>query len=114
GVGLLLLMTLLVLSGCRYPTDIEHSLEKIEGGVLDVGLTENPPWVIRTDEGPAGLEPEIIADLARQLGAKVHWHWDGESALLKALKEHQLDLVIGGLTQGSGLGKLAAPTKPYY
>lgn|GEM_PF-402919 len=114
GVALLLLTALLVLSGCRYPTDIEHSLENIRGKVLNVGLTENPPWVMRSDNGPAGLEPEIVAALAEELDAEVHWHWGSESALLQALEERQLHLVIGGLTKHSRLSELAAPTKPYH
>ena len=111
---LLLLTTLLILSGCRYPTDIEHSLEKIRGKVLNVGVTENPPWVMRSDNGPAGLEPEIVAALAEELDAEVHWHWGSESVLLRALEERQLHLVIGGFTKNSRLSKLAAQTRPYH
>lgn len=114
GVAILFLVTLLILSGCRYPTDTEHSLERIRGGVLNVGVTENPPWVMRSDNGPTGLEPEIIAELAEELGAEVRWHWGGESVLLQALEARQLDLVIGGLTKNSRLTKLASPTKPYH
>jgi len=115
GLSMLLLAAIMLsLAGCHYPTDIEHSLDKIKGGVIEVGLTENPPWVIRTPDGPAGLEPEIIERLAGQLNAEAHWHWGEESDLLQALKERQLDLVAGGLTQKAHLSKDAAPTKPYY
>lgn len=114
GVALCLLIVLLALTGCRYPTDIEHTSEKIRGGVLDVGLTENPPWVMRSDNGPAGLEPELIKELAENLDADVRWHWGSEGVLVQALKEHQIDLVIGGITKSSSLSKLAALTKPYY
>lgn len=102
------------MAGCRYPTDIEHTSEKIRGGVLDVGLTENPPWVMRSDNGPAGLEPELIKELAEKLDPDVRWHWGSEGVLVQALKEHQLDLVIGGITTNSSLSELAALSKPYY
>ncbi len=102
------------LLGCRYPKDIEHSMERIQDGVLEVGLTENPPWVIRREDGPAGLEPEIIRSLAEQLNSEVHWHWDSEDDLLAALQHRQLDLVIGGLTKRSRLSSQAALTRPYY
>lgn len=112
--AMLLLVAAMTLVGCRYPTDAEHSLERIRGGVMKVGLTENPPWVIRNADGPAGVEVEIIGRLAEQLDADVQWYWDNESALLQALKAHQLDLVAGGLTKSSRLSKFAAPTKPYF
>lgn len=104
----------LALLGCRYPTDIEHTMERIQNGVLEVGLTENSPWVIRTNDGPAGLEPEIIRSLAEQLNSEIRWHWDSEDDLLAALQHHQLDLVIGGLTNRSRLSQQAALTRPYY
>lgn len=105
---------LLVLSGCRFPTDIEHTTQKVTGAVIKVGVTENPPWVVRTPDGPAGLEPEIILDLAEQFDAEVSWHWGTESELLAALKQYQLHLVVGGLTDSKHLRKLSALTKPYY
>lgn len=111
---LLLLIAAMALAGCRYPTDVEHSLERIGGGTMKVGLTENPPWVIRSDDGPAGVEVEIIERLAERLNADVQWYWDNESTLLQALKAHQLDLVAGGLTKSSRLSKFSAPTKPYF
>lgn len=39
------------LLGCRFPTDIEHTMDRIQGGVLKVGVTENPPWVVRSANG---------------------------------------------------------------
>ena len=85
----------------------------VRGGVLDVGVTENPPWVIRTDGEAQGLEPEIVRSLADQLSAEVRWHWGTESELLRALRQFQLDLVIGGIAKNNWVSMAAAPTKPY-
>lgn len=107
-------LSISALQSCRYPQDIEGTLDQVRGGVIDVGVTENPPWVIRTADGAAGLEPDIVMDLAEKLDADVRWHWGSETELLDALKQYQLDLVIGGLTQNKRLSKAAAPTKPYF
>ncbi|SFU70028.1 polar amino acid transport system substrate-binding protein [Halomonas korlensis] len=112
--GRLLIVAVPALAGCGFPNDIEHTTEKIRGGVLNVGLAENPPWVIRTDAGPAGLEPEIIQELAEELNAEIEWHWDSDSNLLAALQHGQLDLVACGFTENSRLSTFAASTKPYY
>lgn len=111
---LLGMLPALALLGCRYPKDIEHSMERIQDGVLEVGLTENPPWVIRSEDGPAGLEPEIIRSLAENLNSEIRWHWDSEDDLLAALQHRQIDMVIGGLTKRSRLSSQAALTRPYY
>lgn len=113
-VLLILLLCTIALTSCRYPRDIEGTLDKVKGGFLDVGVTENAPWVIRTDTGAVGLEPDIVMDLAEKLDAEVRWHWGNESALLEALKQFQLDLVIGGLTKSKRLSSVAALTKPYF
>lgn len=112
--GSLLIVVVLALAGCGFPNDIAHTTEKVRGGVLSVGLAENPPWVIRTDAGPAGLEPEIIRAFAKELDAEIQWHWDSDSNLLAALHHGQLDLVASGFTRNSRLSKFAASTKPYY
>ncbi len=110
---LFLLFCVSLLHGCRYPQDVEGTTDKVRSGVLEVGVTENPPWVVRTNDGAEGLEPEIIRGLADQLNAEVRWHWGAESQLLRALEQLQLDLIIGGITQNKWVSKAAAPTKPY-
>lgn len=111
-VGIVVVVALLT-QGCRYPRDVEKTLEDARGGVLDVGLTENSPWVIGTDP-PTGVEVEIVREIARDLDAQVRWHWASESELLSALKQFQLDLVIGGLVDNKHLKKQVALTKPYF
>lgn len=103
----------LLFQGCRYPQDVEKTLERVRGGVLDVGLTENSPWVIRTDP-PSGVEVDIVREIARDLDAEVRWHWASEGELVPALKQFQLDLVIGGLVDNKRLKKQVALSKPYF
>lgn len=108
------LLPFILVVGCQFPRDVDGTLEKVQNGILKVGVTENPPWVIRTNSGAAGIEPEIILALAETLNAEVHWYWDNETELLQALSERQVDVVIGGLIKESPLKKLVTFTKPYY
>lgn len=110
---LCLLAVLLLVQGCRYPRDPNQTLTRIQDGVMHVGVIENPPWVIRTATGAEGLEPELIRSLAESLNAEIRWHWGGESELIAALHEFDLDLVIGGLVEGAPLRLVVAFTKPY-
>lgn len=113
-VPALLAVVLIATPGCRYPRDIEHSLEHIQGGIMRVGVSENPPWVIRTASGAAGLEPEMIKALAQRLDADIQWHWGTESELMLALAERQLDIAVGGLIEKSSLSKDATFSQPYF
>jgi polar amino acid transport system substrate-binding protein len=112
---LALLLLALTLASCRYPQDVEGTLKRVEGGVLLVGAVENPPWVIRRGEAVAGtgLEAELVAGLAEELGAELRWHWGTPEELLPALEKFQLDIVIGGLAKGPRIGHGVALTKPY-
>ena len=112
---LALLLLALGLASCRYPQDVEGTLERVQGGVLLVGAVENPPWVIRKGEAVAGsgLEAELVAGLAEELGAELRWHWGTPAELLPALEKFQLDIVIGGLVKGPRTGHGVALTKPY-
>ncbi|MBM7333619.1 substrate-binding periplasmic protein [Alloalcanivorax marinus] len=106
------LALLLVGPGCRYPRDVEGTLDRVRGGVLHVGVTENPPWVVRGDP-PAGVEVDLAREIAAALDARVRWHWGAQSELIAALEQRQIDLVIGGLRDNPALTKQVALTKPY-
>lgn len=104
----------LTLLGCRYPKNIERDMSSIEGGTLYIGVTENPPWIIRQDQQPRGLEADLLNAFADTLNATVEWQWGSENELLQALKHHQLDIVAGGLTSNTRISQLAAATRPFY
>lgn len=114
-VTVLVAAALSFLAGCdNYPKDAGDTLKSINRSILHVGLIENPPWVIDGGGEPAGLEPGIIRNIARELDAEVRWHWGSTAEMIQALEHHQVHVVIGGLTTGPRLPKTVTPTKPYY
>jgi len=110
-------MTFLVLgvSGCsNLPRDPEHTLENVrKQHRLRVGLSEHPPWVVRTSGEPAGAEVDAIRTLASELGAKPEWRWGTENQLMRAAKEFELDVVLCGLDADTPWSKEVGLTRPY-
>jgi len=100
---------------CGLPRDPEGTLDRVRGGTMRVGVFERRPWTtLPTKGGAGGLEGALVAELARELGAKIEWVRATESQLLEALKMRELDLVIGGLTADSPWAQHVAFTKPFY
>lgn len=100
-VGALAAVLVLLLSGCdTWPADPRNSLAAAEErGALRVGVVANPPWVeMDTPQAPAGLESELVNEFASQLGLDVEWHSDGVEQQIEALKNFELDLMIGGFS----------------
>jgi polar amino acid transport system substrate-binding protein len=109
---------LLVLAGlaaaCDLPRDPEHTLDKVTGGVIRVGYAVDSPWVTESAGAPAGVEPQLINDLARRLHSRVAWIKGPEARLMKAVQMRQLDIAIGGFEKDSPWGTEVALTRPYY
>src|SRR5438270_9722799 len=97
--AILLLAAFLCACGEEFPRDPKGTLKRVRGGTMRVGLVENPPWVMRKGDEPAGIEPELVRQLAAELGAKPEWHWGGEQPQMEALEHYQLDLLLGGITR---------------
>jgi polar amino acid transport system substrate-binding protein len=109
-----LLLAAIVAAGCQYPRDPDGTLNRVEGGVMRVGVTEADPWVMLEDDRPvAGTEVELARRFARELGARIEWVQGSEEELVDAAKEGQVDLVLGGLTSRSRWKKDVAFTRPY-
>ncbi|MDG4833393.1 transporter substrate-binding domain-containing protein [Solwaraspora sp. WMMD1047] len=105
---------LLAAAGCGWPADTGTTLVEVEGGVLRVGVTENPPWSVLPDDGePRGAEVVLVQRLADRLDARVEWYPGSESTLMAALKDRVLALVIGGLTEQAPWTEAASFTRPY-
>ncbi|MDQ3951208.1 MAG: transporter substrate-binding domain-containing protein [Gemmatimonadota bacterium] len=99
----------------NFPRDPNGTLARVRGGTMRVGVVENQPWTtLPTGGGAGGLEGALAAELARELGARVEWVRATESQLMEALKLHELDLAIGGLTDVSPWKQHVAFTKPFY
>jgi ABC-type amino acid transport substrate-binding protein len=88
-------------------------MDHIQGGVVRVGVVEHPPWAVASARGVSGVEPTLVADLARQLHARPAWRLGAESELLEALHDRKLDIVVGGLTSDSPWKSEVALTRPY-
>ena len=106
----------LVLTGCgtQVPADPEGTLDRVEGGVLRVGVTENAPWVeLDANDEPSGTEPALITEFAGQLSADVEWTAGSEAVLTEALEAGELDLVLGGFVEDTPWVEFGAATRPY-
>lgn len=114
---LILLSLAIVLVGCdRYPRDPGESLEQvIQRGVLRVGALPADPWVIKSASGElAGAEGLLIQQFAEDLGVRVETHWLAEEDLFQMLGNHDLDVVVGGMSRRNPWSARAAFTIPYY
>ncbi|MCG7421322.1 transporter substrate-binding domain-containing protein [Micrococcus porci] len=105
-----------VLTGCTssgYPADPDGTLDRITGGTLRVGASHHPPHVDAAGAEPQGPEPDLVRAFAAERDARVEWTVSGEEALMTALKQGDLDLVVGGLTKKSPWTTDAGLTRPY-
>ncbi|HEX2126473.1 MAG TPA: transporter substrate-binding domain-containing protein, partial [Thermoleophilaceae bacterium] len=103
-----------LLGACDIPADPDGTLDRVEGGVMRVGVTESDPWVkLEAGVPTGGVEVALARRFARDLDARIEWVSGREEELIGALKEGSLDLVIGGLTSKSRWKKDAALTRPY-
>lgn len=100
-----------LLAACDVPRDPEGTLERVRGGTLRVGVADAPPWVV-AGEPPGGIEPELVRRFAAELGAEVVWRRGAAHELIAALERYELDLVVGGFTEGSP-GLKGAISNPY-
>jgi polar amino acid transport system substrate-binding protein len=113
-VFVLVLLAAIAATGCQYPRDPDGTLNRVEGGVMRVGVTESDPWVLLGGEEPTGgVEVELARRFARELGARIEWVQGSEEELVDAAKEGQVDLILAGLTSKSRWEKDVAFTRPY-
>jgi polar amino acid transport system substrate-binding protein len=111
---IVLLLAAIAAAGCQYPRDPDGTLNRVEGGVMRVGVTEADPWVLlEGDEPSGGAEVEVARRFARDLGARIEWVQGSEEELVDAAKEGQVDLILAGLTSKSRWKKDVAFTRPY-
>lgn len=108
---------LLLLSGCdRWPDDPRNSLAAAEQrGALRVGVVANPPWVEpNPPRAPGGMESELVSEFADRLGLEVEWHHAGVEQQVEALKNFQLDLLIGGFSAAHPWPAEVGQSFPYF
>ncbi|WP_345265366.1 transporter substrate-binding domain-containing protein [Nibrella viscosa] len=111
---ILLIVLCLPAWGCdTYPKDPRNTLKTATGGTLRVGYSENPPWVIKTDSVPTGIEANLVKAFAATLKAQVAWHNDTEQNLFEDLEKQKLHLVIAGITDNNPWKKKVGLTRPF-
>ncbi|TSI12062.1 transporter substrate-binding domain-containing protein [Brevibacterium aurantiacum] len=113
---LLVLVTLVGLTGCgmHIPSDPDDTLNRAKNGELVVGISHRPPWTdISKPDEPSGTEVELVGAFASSIDADVAWHAGSEEELMTMLKDDQLDMIIGGITDKSPWTSHAALTTSY-
>ena len=117
GVGAVVVALLaILLAGCgiRIPADPHGTLDRVEGGVLRVGVTDNPPWIeVRDGAEPVGSEVELITAFAAEHDADIEWTEGSEAELLTALDRGELDVLLGGFIDDTPWIQEGAITRPY-
>ncbi|WP_241249140.1 transporter substrate-binding domain-containing protein [Agrococcus sp. KRD186] len=115
GSGALAVAVTAALAGCgmTIPSDVEGTLDAVTGGVLEVGVTPNPPYVDTSDEQPTGSEVDLVTSFADSVGATLEWTEGSEQTLVGLLEAGEIDLVIGGLTDDTPWSERAALTRAY-
>ncbi|HEX5980905.1 MAG TPA: hypothetical protein VFY52_07450 [Thermoleophilaceae bacterium] len=87
-VTVVLLLVAVAATGCQYPRDPDDTLNRVDGGVMRVGVTEADPWVLLEDDRPVGgAEVELARRFARDVGARIEWVQGSEEELVDAAKE---------------------------
>lgn len=110
-----LLAAILAGASCDLPRDPEGTLERVrQTRRVRVGVVDNAPWVMRAENAePAGVEADLVRELARELNVVPEWSWGGEGRHMEALKNFQLDLVVGGIKRDTAYRHEIALTAPY-
>ena len=107
-----LVAVLIFCSGCGMPHDPDGTYDRVRGGRLRVGFTENPPWTL-ADEQQGGIEVNRVKDFAEELDAEIRWFKGSETQLIEALHRGELDLVVGGFVESSPWADRVGFTQPY-
>src|SRR3954470_11582556 len=110
----LLLVSVLLANGCDAPRDPRKTLERVRSShTLRVGVSEEPPFILRKGEDAEGLEAALIHDFASRLGARVEWVWQPQETTYAALHAFELDLAAGGVIAKTPWKKRVAVTRPF-
>lgn len=95
-----ILLSLFLLSGCKWQQDTRSDLERIrEEGVLRIGTLNNQLSYYIGNEGPTGLDYELARRFADKLGVKLEMQpMFTLAGLFPALKRGDVDMLAAGLT----------------
>ncbi len=101
-------------AACDMPRDADGALARVRAdGRLRIGALDNLPWVRVRGTEADGIEPALLGDWARQLGAEPVWLAGGEAELFGALRQRALDVVAGGILRNSPWAPDVALSQPF-
>lgn len=103
-----------IISCSNLPRDPKQTLQRVQAQPMRVGLVEHPPWVIRANGAPRGVEVELVRQFANELGTTAEWHWGGAQQQMEALEKYGLDIVIGGFTSRSPWKDYVGFSAPFF
>jgi len=109
----LLLAAMLLATACGLPRDPEGTSDRVRGGLMRVGVIENPPWASMAEGVPRGVEVELARRFAAGYRAEVRWIEGTEAELVESLVAREIDLVIGGLESTTPYVSEVGLTRPY-
>lgn len=116
-LNLILPLSIVLLNGAcsSFPRDPENTLTKIENDIMKVGITHHPPFtIVESDTSFSGSEVTLVRLFAGGLNSEIEWTHLTEGELFKKLENHEIHLVIGGISQKSPWKKHAGFTVPYF
>jgi hypothetical protein len=109
----LLVAAVLAVCGCGVPRDAAGTLAFVHGGTMRVGVVANRPWVIDRGATVEGVEGWLASNIAAQAGARIEWVRMPEFELMRALKEREIQLAIGGFVATLPWAREVAFSRPY-
>jgi ABC-type amino acid transport substrate-binding protein len=104
----------LLLVACGIPRDPEGTSGRLAAShELRVGVTDNGEWADASSAEPKGIEPQLVREFARRIGARVLWSRGSEASLAQQLRHHELDLAIGGFDAKTPWMSIAGVSQPF-
>lgn len=98
---------------CNYPKDPNHTLDKMKNQTVRVGISESSGLATISEAGPTGVEVELIKGYAQTINSKIEWVKGSQEQIVGLLKEHQVDVAIGGYSKQTAFKKHIGLTRPY-
>lgn len=105
----------LTLTGCgvSIPSDPDGTLDRVTGGVLRAGASPAGELVAVDDGEVGGSLAALVVGFAEEHDARVEWTVASEEDLVADLEAGELDLAIGGMTDGTPWIDRASVTRGY-
>lgn len=105
----------LFLGGCglSIPSDPDGVFDRIEGGVLSIGVSPEHGLIEKGEDGANGPLAELMNDFAVQHDAGIEWVFAGEESLIDALTNLEVFVLLGGFSAESPWSEHAGMTRAY-